>query len=170
MRIFIFTFISCFCFGTAFIGDASAYQATIVQVTDGDTLIVKPEKGRGGSSSLEEQEYTIRLYGIDCPEVRQDYGKATTRLTRIFVGQQVDVQIMYTDSYGRSVAVLLLNDGSSLQEHLLRSGAAWVYSKYCKTGLCNNWKSLQHEAQVKRIGLWASELPVPPWLWRKYNK
>lgn len=147
------------CFGV--VASALAYPARIVQVTDGDTLIV--EEQNTGSFSRQ----IIRLYGIDCPEKNQPYGNQATRLTRTFLHRQVEVEPFYADSYGRSVAVLHLEADDTLQAHLLHSGLAWVFPQFCKKiPLCVVWKREESNAKQKRNGLWADGAPVAPWKWR----
>lgn len=177
----IFAFICCLGFMVGSVTHASAYPATIIRVMDGDTVIVEPESAQHRpiipSSRLflfdwltdSPARRTVRLYGIDCPEKKQAYGNQSAKLTRAFSGQQVDVRDIYTDSYGRSVAVLRLDDDSTLQEHLLRSGAAWLYPKYCKSSICTAWKRLEQEARDKRLGLWKDDTPQAPWQWRKLH-
>lgn len=181
MHIRIFAFICCL--GFMFVSHTCvlAYSATIARVMDGDTVIVEPKSSQHGPTvpisclfwlnwlTNSTSQRTIRLYGIDCPEKTQAYGSQSAKLTRAFSGQQVDVRDIYTDSYGRSVAVLRLDDDSTLQEHLLRSGAAWLYPKYCKSSICTAWKRLEQEARDKRLGLWKDDAPEAPWQWRKLH-
>lgn len=179
MRTHIFAFICCLGFVAVSLTHASAYPATIVRVTDGDTVIVESARAQAGPTFLTPRLFwlgwltdgssqrTVRLYGIDCPETKQAYGDQAAEVTRTFHGQTVDVQDIYTDSYGRSVALLRFADGSTLQEHLLRVGAAWLYPKYCKGRICGAWKKLEQEARDKRLGLWKDDAPEAPWQWRK---
>ena len=50
---------------------------------------------------------------------------------------------------------------------MLRSGLAWHYKQYDKNPA---WDNLEHEAQQKKLGLWALAHPTPPWLWRKEKR
>lgn len=136
---------------------AFAWTGTVAKVTDGDTIWVETET----------QATIIRLYGIDAPEKKQQYGpEATAFLSGLALGKAVSVIEMDTDRYGRSVAIVVLTaTGESLQELLLENGAAWVYTSYCKN--CNTWKDLEKQAREARQGLWQAGEPVPPWVWRK---
>ena len=65
-----------------------------VEVSDGDTITVLQWN----------KEYKVRLYGIDCPEKSQAYGKKAKQFTadKVF-GKIVDVDIKDTDRYGQLV-------------------------------------------------------------------
>ena len=66
----------------------------VVRVTDGDTITVLQDR----------QQYKIRLYGIDAPEKRQNFGnKAKQFLSDKIAGKVVTVVVVDKDRYGRSV-------------------------------------------------------------------
>ena len=76
-------------------------QATIVSITDGDTVRLRDQDG---------QEIRVRLACIDAPETAQTpYGlKARTYLQqRLPIGREVNLNIKTTDLYGRSVAEVI---------------------------------------------------------------
>jgi hypothetical protein len=73
-----------------------AWTGKVVGIADGDTITVlhetRPEK--------------IRLYGIDCPEKRQAFGKNAKWFTsKMAFGKTVDVEPINRDRYGRTVAL-----------------------------------------------------------------
>lgn len=83
---------------------------------------------------------TIRVYGIDCPEIGQPYGKEARDLTAtLLMGKTVEVTpAQKSKSYGREVASIMQPDGTRLlQEALTASGLAWVDGRYCKQEACN---------------------------------
>jgi micrococcal nuclease len=52
----------------------------------------------------------IRLYGIDAPEMGQDFGRKSKDFASGMVGNKmVEVEVMDTDRYGRTVAVILVD-------------------------------------------------------------
>ena len=137
---------------------AFATPYRVVQVHDGDTITVEPAEGG--------DRIRIRLYGIDCPEKNQPFGSlATTYVRKAVLYKPVDLEIKSKDRYRRTVAVVTLAHGVTLQELLLNMGLAWVYPQYCKD--CKFWVGVQNEAQKNRRGLWQDDDPVPPWTWRK---
>jgi len=77
------------------------------------------------------------------------------------------VQSTGTDKYGRTLANIILPDGRSLSQELVRQGCAWWFKKYSKDQAL---AKLEADARQKKIGLWADPNPVPPWDWRKSQK
>ena len=131
----------------------------VISVADGDTITFL-------TSSGERQK--IRLYGVDCPESRQAGGKDAAEFTSSLVlFSKVNVQVMDKDQYGRSVAIVTLDDGRVLNEELLKNGHAWLYTAYCKTARCTYWQGLEARARLEKAGLWRDKKPIPPWQWRR---
>ena len=138
---------------------ALAWEARVVAVADGDSITVEPVSGG--------DRVKIRLYGIDCPELKQPGGvfaKAFTQKATLY--QVVEIEEKDTDQYKRTVAIVHLR-GTTLQDLLLRDGGAWIYTKYCKADECSAWMDLEREALQAKRGLWFHDNPVPPWEWRK---
>lgn len=130
----------------------------VVKVHDGDTITVMKSSG-----ALEK----IRLYGIDAPESDQAWGLESTAFTnKTVLLEKVEVQSMYTDPYGRTVAIIHLENKATLNELLVRNGHAWVDGKYCKSARCVQWKASETLARSKKAGLWANNRATPPWRWR----
>ena len=120
-----------------------AWEGKVIKVTDGDTITVmhkgKPEK--------------IRLYGIDTPEKKQDFGRKAKKFTSNMVfGKTVEIESVTKDRYGRTVGLVYIKD-ECLNSELVKSGHAWVYKQYCKKSRCDNWLSLQDDAMKSKIGL-----------------
>lgn len=141
---------------------ALAWPGLVVGISDGDTITVL----RGG-----REQVKIRLYGIDCPEKRQAWGNRATQATgRLCAGKVVDIQEADIDRYGRTVGIVTLPDGSTLQEILVMEGMAWVWPKYCKLPICQEWSAGEATAREAGVGLWQDEEPIPPWEWRRLGK
>ena len=129
----------------------------VIRVVDGDTIRVR-EKNK---------EITVRLYGIDAPESKQAGGAEATEFLRdLLLTNQVALEVLDTDRYGRKVAIVVLRKGVVVQDEILKAGHAWVYAKYCKAPQCKGWNELERQAQELRAGLWAEDA-VPPWEWRR---
>jgi micrococcal nuclease len=134
----------------------SEYQGEVVRVLDGDTIEVlhnhHPER--------------IRLSGIDCPEKGQAYGKhAKQAASRLVFGKEVTLQTYGKDKYGRTLADVLLLDGTNVNHTLVEGGWCWWYRKYAPGD--TELERLEKEARDAKKGLWADPQPVPPWEWRK---
>ncbi|MFA5659703.1 MAG: thermonuclease family protein, partial [Oscillospiraceae bacterium] len=64
-------------------------------MADGDTITVL---------TAENIQIKVRLYGIDCPEKKQDFGQKAKEFTASLVfDKQVDVKESEKDRYGRTI-------------------------------------------------------------------
>lgn len=134
-------------------------QARVIRVKDGDTYVVNV-KGKPTS---------IRLNNVDAPEMNQAWGiKSAKQVSNLILGKTVTYTQTGTDRYGRILADVIVN-GISLDEHLVKKGWAWVYTKYnTNTELLN----LQTAAIGDGLGLWhcGTNKVCPPWIFRSFNK
>ncbi|SHH63430.1 thermonuclease family protein [Desulfofustis glycolicus] len=136
---------------------ATALEGKVVSVADGDTITVL---------SQGNQQTKIRLYGIDCPEDGQPFGRAAKKFTASLVaGKHVQVTQYDTDRYGRMVGVVTVS-GRNINQSIIASGYAWQYRKYCLESFCSDWLGLEKQAKSAELGLWGENDPVPPWQWR----
>ncbi|MHC2990731.1 SNase-like nuclease [Pontibacter sp. HJ8] len=127
----------------------------VVGVKDGDTFEVL----RNG------QPVTVRLYGIDTPEKNQAFGqKAKQFASDLAFGKNVRLIEHNKDRYGRTVGTIVLPDGRSLNEEMVREGFAWHYKAYSKD---KNLENLEADARRFKRGLWQDPNPVAPWDFRK---
>jgi len=138
--------------GVVFAEPSENYQAEVISVIDGDTLEVL----------YLGNPVRIRLYGIDSPKKGQPYGtKAKSQLSSLAFAKTVIVTPKDIDRYGRTVAEIILQDGTSINQEMVKSGYAWWFEKYAP--LDNNLKSLEAEARLARRGLWVDQNPTAPW-------
>lgn len=159
MRIFVLNLIFLVC-GLLFSGASSFASEAIckvVKVSDGDTVTCL---------DAENRQTKIRLYGIDAPEKKQDFGqKSRQTLASMVAGKIVEVEEAGRDRYGRTIG-LIKSDGQNVNEEMIKRGYAWVYSQYCKKAFCEDWKQAEENARNNRLGIW-QERAIPPWEWRK---
>lgn len=128
----------------------------VVSIADGDTITVLQNN----------QQFKIRLYGIDCPESGQAFGNKAKEFTSSLVfGKTVDVTVYDIDKYQRNVGVVRV-DGLNVNEAILKNGFAWKYTKYCTESFCNNWRVFEEQASRQGVGLWSDRNPMAPWDWR----
>lgn len=133
------------------------FSARVLKVIDGDSLEV----------DYAGHKIKLRLWGIDAPEMRQSYGKqAKIWLAAMVKGRTIEAEAKDIDIYNRLVTLVWV-DGQSVNEEMVRQGAAWVYRSYCREGICDTWQSLQNDARSARRGLWANEKTFPPWQARR---
>ena len=137
-------------------GPAAAEEFTgrVVGVTDGDTIKVLHA----------HQSETVRLLGVDAPEKRQAYGDRARRFTaELAFDRSVTVRSSGRDRNGRLLGEVLLPDGRSLNQELVRAGYAWWFRKYSSD---IRLARLEEEARQDRRGLWADAAPTAPWEYR----
>ena len=97
------------------------FSGSVVSVLDGDTIEVLHN----------HHAERIRLNGIDCPEKGQAYGqKAKHAASDLAFGKQVTLQTHGLDKYGRTIADVLLPDGTNVNHALVKDGWCWWYRKY----------------------------------------
>ena len=138
----------------------ATWSGRVVGVADGDTITILHDY----------EQVKIRLYGVDTPEKKQDFGNKAKRYTNAVIrGKSVRVVPVDQDKYGRTVALVYADD-RCLNEALVRDGYAWVYRHYCHKDFCRGWSELEASARKNAQGLWADRNPTPPWEWRKESK
>ena len=134
---------------------AEEFTAKVVGIADGDTLTVLKAK----------QQVKIRLNGIDAPESGQEFGSRAKQVaSALAFGEEVTVRVHDHDRYGRTVADIILPDGKSLNQELVREGMAWWYRQYAPAD--KTLARLEADAKAAKRGLWAQPNPIPPWDWR----
>ena len=131
----------------------------VVKVADGDTITIL---------TADFIQIKIRLHGIDCPEKSQDFGTKAKQFTsdQCF-GKAVIVKITDTDRYGRSIGVVTLPNGKTLNKELLKAGLAWHYKHYDQS---KEYSDLEISARNKKIGIWSIPNAVAPWDFRRSGK
>ena len=138
---------------------AEEFAGKVVGVSDGDTITVLRNR----------TPIKVRLHGIDCPEIGQDFGSRAKAFTSELVfGQVVKVVPWDTDRYGRAVADVILADGRILNHEVVRAGLAWRYRKYAPD--IGTLAELEAVARDAKRGLWSQPNPVPPWEWRRTKR
>jgi micrococcal nuclease len=88
------------------------------------------------------------------PEIKQPQGKLSTITLKAFipVGTGVELNIVDTDKYGRSVAEVLMNK-VNVNQSMLKKGQAIVYHQYlssCPDG--NSYIEAEKLAKDKKLG------------------
>ncbi|WP_128331829.1 thermonuclease family protein [Apibacter sp. HY039] len=126
----------------------------VIKVADGDTITILTE---------DKKQVKIRLYGIDCPENKQDFGtKARTFTSTICFGKNVTVEIKGIDRYKRTLGIVKV-EGKNVNEELLKNGLAWKY-KYTYS---SHYLMLEQQARKSKLNIWSLKKPIAPWDFRK---
>jgi endonuclease YncB( thermonuclease family) len=82
--------------------------------------------------------------------------------------REVSLNTHGKDKYGRSLADVLLPDGTNVNHTLVKDGWCWWYRKYANGDVM--LEELETRARAAGIGLWADRQPVPPWEWRRLGR
>lgn len=146
----------------------TALQGRVLQIKDGDTVVVSPVEGGAF--------FTCRLYGIDTPETPkrgkpgQPYGEEAAReLKKLVLGQTVEVTLTGQKTYKREVC-LLRKEGTDINLEMVRRGYAWAYRQYLKRPYASEYIDAENKARSRKLGLWEQSNPQPPWEWRKAQR
>lgn len=148
--------------GSASAGSARTGQqisGSIIEVYDGDTATLLTK---------DNLKYKVRFYGIDAPEAAQQGGIASRDVLRDkILGKEVTVLVAATDRYGRAVGKVMLGERCINQE-MVAEGRAWYYKDYASDEY--EFAVAEENARRKRLGIWQSASPQPPWEWRREHK
>ncbi len=132
-------------------GSVRLLTATVVRVSDGDTLIADTDRAK----------LRIRLLGIDAPEIAhngppgQPFGKeAKDYLEQLVGGRTVRVEAYGRDQYHRVLAVLW-PDGRNVNVAMVRAGFAELYRGARCQAYCRELQAAEHEARQARLGMWS---------------
>ncbi|MEK7504180.1 MAG: thermonuclease family protein [Patescibacteria group bacterium] len=113
----------------------------VYKIADGDTFI------------LENNKQTIRLFGIDAPEMDNCYGpESYARLDELLKKRQVQLKEPVVDKFGRVVALVYV-DGQLINEIMIREGFAAYRSE---PGSGKEAMKAAHEiAKTNKIGIYS---------------
>ena len=124
-------------------------ELTVSSVKDGDTVYVSD--GR-----------EVRLAQVDAPERNECYGsQSTAALSKLAFGKPVELRRPSNgpehDKYGRTLAELRV-DGKSIDEELVRSGAAEWYEQFAHedADIARRLQAAEADARAARRGLWSA--------------
>lgn len=121
--------------------------AEVVEVTDGDSLIVW----------IEGSEEPVRLIGLNAPERDECFGdESAAGLRDLVAGEQVSivVDVEPYDQYGRMLAYIYVGD-LLINEELARRGYVLTRGYPPNTALQERIDAAAREAQDEQTGLWA---------------
>lgn len=127
---------------------------TVVAVIDGDTITVE----------MGNKIETVRLLGIDTPEVSNPYTpeecfgeEASKRTEELLEGKKVnlvsDPLSSDRDMYGRLLRYVFRENGSFVNAELIRDGYAYNYI-YEPFQFMKEFNRLETDAKSNKVGLW----------------
>ena len=102
-----------------------------------------------------EEEQTIVLYGIDCPDIEQPFGTDARDFTSRFCERtkgHVRVIDRGRDGSGDIVAIVLSGSGDIINDELVRAGWARLDDDQYLSPTLHDW---QMAARESKQGIWA---------------
>lgn len=123
-------------------------DCTVTNVVDGDTFDCETSSG----------VKRIRLIGMNTPEKNTDEGKKASIYTAslLNIDSKVDLELDVREygPYKRLLAYVYLQDGTMLNELLVREGYAQVATYPPNVKYVEAFKKAQEHARMNKKGLW----------------
>ena len=135
-----------FClFGVVSIVEAQCWEGIVVEVVDGNTVLVSREQTRG----------LVTLYGIDAPTSGQAFSaEAENKLHTMLLNKKVTACPQKALGGNAAEVYVLSGYKRNVNEEMVRKGLAW--------STVAQYKNLETMARKKRFGLWSEDNPMPP--------
>ena len=130
----------------------------VVKVSDGDSFIINSYG----------KNIRVRMYGVDAPELKQDYGRESKKqLENLILNKKVKLKVLYEDKYKRKIAKVYCS-GKEINLEMLKSGNVWFYEYHAKKE--KDYRKAFEKAKKEKLGLWGEKNPQNPREFRLKNK
>jgi len=133
----------------------------ITDIADGDSLTLQ---------DAQHQQHSIRLAGIDAPELAQDFGQqAKASLSLLALNQPATAECKQPGPNQTAICVVRVG-GNDIGLAQLGAGMAWWYQQNAlalSVQVQSDYRQAEFNAKIHRLGLWNSKNPTPPWVWRR---
>ncbi|MEU4718284.1 thermonuclease family protein [Nonomuraea dietziae] len=133
-------------------------RATVVSVTDGDTLVVSPVEGRRRG-----REQRVRLIGLDAPETLprpRCWARESTSALQRLVPRGSTVTLAFDrrrfDDHRRQLRYVWTASGEFVNARQLAEGNAVVLRVRPNVAHAEEFARLERQARAARKGLWGS--------------
>jgi endonuclease YncB( thermonuclease family) len=138
---------------------AQSLTGKVIGIKDGDTVVV---------IDAANNQTTLRLAEVDCPEKAQAFGNKAKQFTsdQVYL-KQIKYKVTTTDRYGRSIAKVYYDNNKYLSAEIIKNGFGWQYKQYSTSKLLAN---LEQEARLNKKGLWIEPNPIYPSNFRRNKK
>lgn len=133
----------------------------VIKVTDGDTFVIDDGSEKGAR---------VRLIGVDTPESRKTgrkvvgyYGKEAKEFSTNFLLNKrvrIEYDVNKYDQYMRLLGYVYLEDGTFVNEYLVKNGYAMVMTVPPNVKFSELFLRCQQEAREKNLGLWGKNVDV----------
>lgn len=146
----------------------------VIYIVDGDTLDINIPDGKYPKTR-------IRLLGIDTPETKNPrmkqpmhYGQEATNFVKHLafnknITVHLDTVSPTRDRYGRLLAYLQLEDGTNINEQIVKQGYGYADPRFANSKMKSFMKA-QDTAIKSKVGLWQNIQPnqLPSWFAKEY--
>jgi micrococcal nuclease len=138
---------------------AQTFTGKVIGIKDGDTVVV---------IDAANNQTTLRLAEVDCPEKKQAFGTKAKQFTsdQVYL-KEIKYIVTDIDRYGRSIAKIYYDNNKYLSAEIIKNGFGWQYKKYSTSKLLAN---LEQEARKNKRGLWLDPSPIYPSDFRKSKR
>jgi len=127
----------------------------VTSVIDGNTFEMVTD---------DNESYKIMLYGIDSPELGQEFGeKAKKFFEKMILNKKVNVTIQGKDRWGNRLGIVLIEGTVDPRYDLLETGLACTVER----DPIQELEAIKEKARAKGKGLWKDQDPTPPWIYRR---
>lgn len=151
----ILVFILAVLFVRDYFATEAKLEGNVIEVIDGDTIEV----------SNFGKILKVRLFGIDAPESKQEFGEESKAfLASMIMNKKISIISKDEDQYGRILGIVKF-EGKDINKIMVSSGHAWAYTHYSDL-----YARDQTLAKERKIGLWNNKKPLEPYKWRKQNQ
>jgi endonuclease YncB( thermonuclease family) len=142
-------------FSLSYSQEQEVLKGKVVNVIDGNTFELMTE---------DNSSYKIMLYGVDCPEIGQQYAdKAKKVLEKLLLNKTITARIQGKDRWGTRQGITEAEGMDDPRMELLEAGLAWTSERNPVPDL----EEVKEKAKQKGKGLWSEADPTPPWKYRR---
>ncbi|WP_434778895.1 thermonuclease family protein [Neisseria sp. Ec49-e6-T10] len=172
----------------------------LASISFAETISCRHPKIQDGNNifclSSENKQIKVRLWGIDAPDLNQNFGKESAQiLSKILSHAPLNLEVFGYDSDGRTLSEIKyqvyvdcpppskLEDGTMIQEigcmekpptnanwEMIYRGYAWTNPSHKLNNANKFYIEAERIARKDKRGLWADPNPISPWEWRKAKK
>lgn len=132
--------------------DAPKQSGTVERISDGDTIVLSDRR-------------RIRIIGVNTLELNARYAtdkrwaeKAKQRLNDLIAGKPITLAIGHEefDRHGRTLAHVVLNDGSIAAHKLIQQGLGLAVTVGANSRCFDTFHAAEAQARESRLGIWQS--------------
>lgn len=143
------------------------FSGTVVEVMEGDLFKVRTK---------DWGDYTVKLWGVDAPEVDQPFGKAAKEhLKSMILKKTVTGDVFDQEKGAQGILVGWVKVGDPrkfaiVNELMVTAGLAWPEPMTSNGEIKSTVDLLRkagEEARKAKAGLWSKPNPIAPWEWKK---